>query len=123
MKYIFQLSIILGASLVGEILHYLLPFPVPASVYGLVVMFVLLMTKVVKLEQVEEVATYMMLIMPIFFIEPSVGLMTSFGVIRGKALVLCFASFLSYLVVIVITGIVAQFIIRKKRARKKAAHE
>ena len=44
MKYIKQLAIILMVTAIGEILKYLLPLPVPASIYGLVLMLVLLMT-------------------------------------------------------------------------------
>ncbi len=39
MKYIRQLGIILLVSFLGELLHYLLPLPVPASIYGIVLLF------------------------------------------------------------------------------------
>ena len=73
MNYIFQLSIILGVSFAGELLNTLLPLPFPASVYGLVIMFLLLCTKIVKLEQVEKVSEYLMAIMPLFFNHESGG--------------------------------------------------
>ena len=39
MKYVKEFGIILIVSLVGELLNYFLPLPVPASIYGLVLMF------------------------------------------------------------------------------------
>ena len=118
MNYIFQLSIILGVSFAGELLNTLLPLPVPASVYGLVIMFLLLCTKIVKLEQVEKVSEYLMAIMPLFFIEPTVGIMNSYGLVKGKIIPLFIACFLSFAAVVVITGGVSQGIIRFRRKKQ-----
>ncbi|MBQ8592644.1 MAG: CidA/LrgA family protein [Lachnospiraceae bacterium] len=112
MKYIFQIGIIAGISFVAELLYIFLPLPVPASVYGLIILFILLCMKVIKLEQIEDVADFMLAIMPILFIEPSVGLMTSFEAIKGQAVVLVLMCILSTVVVTTVTGLVAQTIIR-----------
>ena len=117
MKYMFQLSIIFGISFVGEVLNALLPLPVPASVYGLVILFVLLCTKIIKLEQVETVSEYLMAIMPLFFIEPTVGIMNSYGLVKGKVLALFLACFLSFVSVIAVTGLVSQGMIRWKKRK------
>ena len=52
MKYIKQLSIILLISFLGELIHYLLPLPIPASIYGLILLFVALLTGIVPLSAV-----------------------------------------------------------------------
>ena len=120
MKYLAQLTIILAVSLVSEALGYFIPLPVPASVYGLVIMFLLLWTKVIKLSQVENVADFFLQIMPFFFVAPTVGLITSFDAIRGNVLWLVLMCFISTVVTIAVTGLVAQFImrLRKKGGRK-----
>lgn len=59
MKYIYQLFIILVVTFVGELLHYFIPIPVPASIYGLIIMLILLCTKVVKLEHVERTSDFL----------------------------------------------------------------
>lgn len=119
MNYIYQLSIIFGISFLGEVLNALLPLPVPASVYGLVILFVLLCTKIIKLEQVETVSEYMMAIMPLFFIEPTVGIMKSFDLIRGNVLSLFAASFLSFMAVMAVTGLISQSMIRLGKKKKE----
>ena len=58
MKYVKQFAVIAAVSFVGELLNKILPFPVPASVYGLVLMVLLLLTKVVKLEMIEDVSEW-----------------------------------------------------------------
>ena len=118
MKYIFQLMIILAVSFAGEFLHAVVPLPVPASVYGLIILLILLITKIVKLSQVETTANYMISIMPLFFIEPSVALMTSFGIVKGSVIPLCIASFFSFASVVIVTGLTSQLVIRIKRKRE-----
>lgn len=120
MKYIKQMMIILIVSLVGEFLAYLVPLPVPASVYGLLIMLTLLLTGLVKLEWVEDTADFLLSIMPFFFVAPTVGFMESFEVIKGNVLILVIACLLSTFVTISVTGLVAQMIIRyRKKGGKK----
>lgn len=74
MKYVRQFWIILLISAMGEALHVLIPLPVPASVYGLVIMLIALGTHIIKLEQVKEAAEFLIEIMPVMFIPAGVGL-------------------------------------------------
>ena len=39
MKYIRQFGIILLITFIGEIMHELIPIPVPAGIYGIVLLF------------------------------------------------------------------------------------
>ena len=119
LNYMFQLSIIFGISFVGELLNRLLPLPIPASVYGLAILFLLLCTKIIKLEQVEKVSEYLMAIMPLFFIEPTVGIMNSYGLVKGNLLALFIACFLSFVSVMAVTGLVSQGIIKFQNKRKE----
>ena len=59
MKILRQFLIILLISLLGEILSWLLPFPVPASVYGLVLMMAALMTGAILIPQVKRSGGYL----------------------------------------------------------------
>lgn len=123
MNYIFQLAIIFGISFLGEVLNAILPLPVPASVYGLAILFLLLCTKIVKLEQVETVSEYLMAIMPLFFIEPTVGIINSYGLVKGSILTLFLACFLSFVAVVAVTGMVSQAMIRFQKKKAKSGKE
>lgn len=112
MKYVFQIGIIAMISLLSELLNILLPLPVPASVYGLVILFFLLLLKIIKLEQVEDIANFFMAIMPLLFISPSVSLITSIDIIKGQIVPLVLMIVVSTVVVTAVTGWVAQIIIR-----------
>ena len=66
-----------GISLIGEILNKLLPLPVPASIYGMVILFAGLLSGIIKLESVKEAGSFLIEIMPVMFIPAGVGLMSS----------------------------------------------
>lgn len=119
MKYLVQIGIIGAICTVAELLYVLLPFPIPASVYGLVLLFLLLMTGIVKLQQIEETADFLLLIMPVLFLEPSVKLMTALPILKGQAVRLFLLCIVSTCVTIMVTGVTAQALIRRKRRRRE----
>ncbi len=89
MKYVKQFGIILGVTCAGEACKHLIPLPVPASIYGLVLLFSLLALKIIRLEQVKEAGVFLIEIMPLMFIPAAAGLVTSWGQIKGILLPLC----------------------------------
>ncbi len=68
MKLLYQFGIILFITFLGEALYALLPLPVPASIYGLLLMLLCLVTGIVRLEQVKIAADFLLEIMPPMFI-------------------------------------------------------
>ena len=82
MKYVKQFLIIIGISLAGEILKYILPLPIPASIYGMAILFIALLTGIIKLKDVRETGKFLIEIMPLMFIPAGVGLMPSWGVLK-----------------------------------------
>lgn len=77
MKYLNQFIIILLVCFVAELIALSLPFKIPASIYGLGLMLVLLFTKVIKVSAVRDVAAFFIEIMPVMFIPAAVGLITA----------------------------------------------
>lgn len=82
MKFIRQTCIILLVSFAAEALHSLLPLPIPASIYGLVLMFALLATGALPLEAVRQMGDFLVEIMPLMFIPAAVGLMQVLSLIH-----------------------------------------
>ena len=118
MKYINQFLIILLISFWGEILTCLLPLPIPASIYGMIILFLGLMTKVIKLESVKETGKFLIEIMPIMFIPAGVGLMTPWGGLQPILLPVSIITAVTIITVMVATGWVSQIIIRKSGKKK-----
>lgn len=117
MKYLKQFMIILFISLAGEILHAILPLPIPASIYGIVILFVLLASGILSLNQVKETGKFLVEIMPVMFIPAAVGLMESWDVIRPSWLTYILVTVISTILVMGISGMVTQQIIRRKGGR------
>ena len=114
MKYIKQFLIIIIVSCLGEILNRYIPLPIPASIYGLVIMLGLLMSKILKLEVVKEVADFLINIMPIMFIPASVGLITYWEQLKPILLPYVIITLLSTILVMISTGKVTDWILKLK---------
>ena len=113
MKFVKQLLIILSISFIAEVMEYFIPLPVAASIYGLVLMLVGLVTGLIPLKEVEDAADFLVEIMPIMFIPATVGIMTSIEALKQMLVPLCVISIVSTVLVFGVTGRVAQGIIRR----------
>ena len=113
-RYIKQFAIILAVTCVGEILKYFIPLPIPASIYGLVLMLVLLMTRRVRLESVKETAEFLIEIMPMMFIPAAVGLLVSWEQLRPILIPVVAITVVSTFVVMIVTGKVTDFLTRDR---------
>lgn len=119
MKYLKQFAIILGVCLVGEGLKALLPLPIPASIYGLVLMLVALMCGLIKLEQVENTADFLIQIMSPMFIPAAVGLMDQFDSLRAILLPFVVINLVGLIITFAATGRVTQFLLSREKGAKK----
>ena len=117
MKYIKQFILILAISFAGELLKYLLPLPVPASIYGMVLMFLALLTGVIKLEHVRETGKFLIEIMPLMFIPAGVGLMSSWSTLKPLLLPVAVITVVTIITVMVASGHTAQFILKREEKR------
>ena len=113
MKYVKQFAMILLVSFAGELLNYLLPLPVPASIYGLVLMLVCLLTGIIKLDAVRDTACFLIEIMPIMFIPPAVGLMASWDVIQANLVAYLIIAAVTTIVVMAVSGLVTQGVLKR----------
>ena len=118
MKYLKQFLIILAISLLGEVLKELLPLPIPASIYGMVFLFILLLTGVIKLDQVKDAGKFLIEIMPVMFIPAGVGLMSSWNVRKPVLVPVSIITIITIFTVMGATGIVSQIVIRKDKSKE-----
>ena len=120
MKYLQQLAIIVTINFIGELLNHFIPLPVPASVYGLLILFVCLCTGIVKLNQVDDVARFLLAVMPVMFLAPNVSIINSFAQVKEQAVLLIIIAFVSMMVVMAVTSLTAQCYIRLRNRHKEA---
>lgn len=124
MELLKQFFMILMISFIGEVLNRLIPLPIPASIYGMVLLFVLLLTGVIKLEQVKDAGKFLIEIMPVMFIPAGVGLMASWGVLKPLLIPVSIITVVSLVLVMAVGGHVTQYVIRhNKKSEEDKEHE
>ena len=119
MKYIKQFEIILAISLIGELLNCLIPLPIPASIYGMLILFTALCCGLIKLSAVKETGHFLIQIMPMMFIPATVGLLESWEVMQGFLTAIIVIALISTVLVILASGHATQFIINLKKKEKQ----
>lgn len=119
MKYLKQFGIILLLSFIGEILHELLPLPVPASIYGIVLLFLCLEFRVIPASAVKEASSFLIEIMPIMFIPAAVGLIDSWQAIRGELVSYAVITAVSTVAVMAVSGRAVQAVMKRSKAKEQ----
>lgn len=117
MCYLYQFARIMGFCFLGEILHEVLPLPVPASIYGLILLLAALKTGLVKLEQVKEVGNFLTGIFPLLFVPAAVGVMELWGELGEMIIPILLAIVPVTILVLASAGRTTQSFSRKKQNR------
>ena len=115
MKYIKQFSVIITVSFLGEVLYALLPLPVPASIYGLLLMLAGLCWHIIPMDAVKENGKFLVEVMPLMFIPAAVGLTESWNRISPIFWQLIVVTAVSTVLVMAASGRVTQFVIRHEK--------
>ncbi|KQY82114.1 holin [Paenibacillus sp. Root52] len=111
---ILQVAILMAFSLLMNQLAGALHLPVPGSILGMVVLFLLLQTGVVKLRWIEVGAAWLLGELLLFFIPSAVGIMNYMPMLEHDGLQILFIVLLSTFLVMVCTGLVATQIAKRK---------
>lgn len=116
MKILNQLAIILGVWVVGEYISSFIQnlVVIPGSIIGMILLFILLKYKVIKLENINEISNFFLDNMAIFFIPAGVSLIKSLDLISDNVFVLVITIFVSTIIVMYATGKLVDIMINKK---------
>lgn len=117
MKYLIQFLIIIAFSFAGELLHYCLPLPIPASIYGIILLFAALELKWIKVKDIRETSSFLIAVMPVMFIPAAVGLIDSWQAIGNSWLQYIVVTVVSTFIVMGVSGWITQMVIRKNRMK------
>ena len=114
MKYLSQILIILAFTAIGELLSNLIPLPIPAAIYGLVLLFLALWTGLVKPAQVKEVSSFLISILTVFFVAPAVRILEYWSVIGPFAVQIIVICVISTYLVFAVSALVTQHLSKKE---------
>lgn len=113
MKYLSQILIILSFTGMGELLSYVIPLPVPAAIYGLVLLFIALWTGLVKPERIKDTANFLISILTVFFVAPAVRILEYWSVIGPFAAQIIAICVISTYLVFAVSALVTQCLMKK----------
>ena len=120
LKYTLQLIIIVAISQLGELLNKIIPLPIPASIYGMIILFTALCTGVIKLSAVKECGKFLISIMPLLFVPAAVGLIESWDIMQDFLLATIAIVVVSTILVTALAGHATELIIKhSKKGDKK----
>ena len=115
MKYLKQFLMILVFSFLGELCRYLIPCPIPASIYGMVLLFAALSLKLVKLEQVRDGGSFLVSCLPVLFVAPAVALMEYWAQLKDALLPLVILVPVTTVLTFGIAGTVTQALLKEEQ--------
>ncbi len=117
MKYIPQFLYILLFSLIGQVLQAVVPLPIPAAIYGLVLLLIALSTGLLKVTKVQDAAHWLISIMPILYVPICVKILEYWGVISQNAAAILSITAVSTFLVFAVSGLVTQWLMRRRGAK------
>ncbi len=121
MKYLYQAGIIFLFTFLGEALAKFIPFPIPAAIWGLLLLFLALCVKLVRVEQIKECSGFLAALLPVLFVAPTVNLMEQAKALLGSLpaviVIILISTFLTFLV----SGRVTQRLLLKKKEERDHA--
>lgn len=118
MKYLKQFAVIMLITFAGEVMNVLLPFPVPASIYGLVILFLCLECGIVKADSIRETALWLVEMIPVMFVPAGAGLLKSWGVLRPILWQASVITAVSTVAVMAVSGWITQLVIKSHGNQK-----
>ena len=93
-----QYFIIFGFSLIGEWLAHAIPFPIPGSILGMILLFAALNLKIIDLKTIKQGGTVLTQYLSFFFIPLTVGVLEYLNILSGSALELLTIIFVTLII-------------------------
>ncbi|MDR7248998.1 antiholin-like murein hydrolase modulator LrgA [Bacillus pumilus] len=120
--FLSQAFIFATVMFVSNLISMYLPIPMPASVIGLVLLFVLLTTKIIKLEQVEQLGTSLTGLISFLFVPSGISVIQSLGVMQEVGVQVVGVIIIATIMLLAATGLFTQLLMQlsdKPQKRKE----
>ncbi|AOC55870.1 MULTISPECIES: antiholin-like murein hydrolase modulator LrgA [Bacillus] len=117
--FLSQAFIFATVMFVSNLISMYLPIPMPASVIGLVLLFVLLTTKIVKLEQVEQLGTSLTGLISFLFVPSGISVIQSLGVMQEVGVQVVGVIIIATIMLLAATGLFSQLLMQLSEKPQK----
>ena len=113
MKYVKQFLIILAFTALGQLLASLIPLPIPAAIYGFLLLFLSLCLGLLKPKHITETSQFLINLLGLLFVAPAVNLLAYYKVIAPSLVPICVILLCTTLISFAVAGLVTQRLRRK----------
>lgn len=117
-KIVFQVLILLLFALLMNGMANLLHLPIPGSILGMVVLFILLQTRIIKLSWIDAGASWLLAELLLFFIPSAVGVMNYFEMMKQDGLSILLVILISTFLVMAVSGLIASIMTKRKEKKQ-----
>ena len=124
MRLLLQLALIFAVCFIGDFLHRVCGVPLPGNILAMLILFLLLCTKIVKVEQIAEISDFFCEVRirrenpPLFFLPPAVGILAVYDILKGQILILVFLCILATIITLAVSGKVTDILVTFSEKRK-----
>lgn len=118
MRLLLQLALILSVCFIGDFFHRVCGFPLPSNITAMLILFLLLCTKIVKVDQIAEMSHFFLKRLPFFFLPPSIGILAIYGSLKGNIPVLVLLCVVATILTLAVTGKVTDFLVKRFERKK-----
>jgi len=120
MKLLRQFLIILIVCFIGEVLSKVAHIPLPGSIIGMILLFICLISGIIKLEMIAEISKFLLDHLAFFFIPAGVGLLAYVGILKKNLLPILVICFITTFLVMIVTGWTVQLIKQQLNNKKRS---
>ncbi|WP_379153571.1 CidA/LrgA family protein [Paenibacillus sp. sgz5001063] len=121
-RIIAQVVVLYIFFLAGDYLQKLLHLPVPGSIVGLLLLFVLLLFNIVPVKLIEEGSLFILAYLPMFFIPATAGIMNHLDIFSGRGLLMIGILVISSVLTMVVTAHASEWITGRRAARSNRSN-
>lgn len=106
-------------SYIGDLISSLLKLPIPGSIVGLLLLFLCLYFKIIPETYIKDGAGFILVILPLFFIPATVGIIQYPNFLSGKGAILIGIVIASTFLTMIVSGYSSQFVEKKMKEREE----
>ncbi len=114
-----EFFIIFTINYIGIIISTILNLPIPGTIMGMILFFLLLHFKILKIEKIKNATSFLLLNMAIFFLPPGIKILDYIHFLDGQFIKSIFLIVITTFITMGITGKVVEFMIEKLEKRNE----
>lgn len=98
-----QIAVVFGICLIGQMISSILPFPFPGNIIAMILLFLLLLAKIIKPEQIKDFTGFLLANMAFFFVPAGVSILESYPIMKEHLLEIVLICLISTIITFLVT--------------------